>query len=165
MTPATSVTFFRPEFNDFLYAAIGADRNGMPLSVLSALARLDVDPWEEAAELAELSKDAATRRLALLIERLPAGRWAQTDLRAIADRLIALLPRRGSSKVSLVGEPTGLRELTSSTVAKILICTALVVTTLIFVAASREPRSRDDQVDAPVFGTASPPQMSTPSSR
>jgi hypothetical protein len=119
VTPATSVTFFRPEFNDFLYAAIGADRNGMPLSVLSALSRLDVDPWEEAAELADLPDDAATRRLALLIERLP-GRWAKTDLRAIADRLIALLPRRGSSKAPLVGEPTGLREMNGSTVANLL---------------------------------------------
>jgi hypothetical protein len=37
------------EFDNFLYASIGADRNGMPLSVLSALARLDLDPWEEAS--------------------------------------------------------------------------------------------------------------------
>jgi hypothetical protein len=31
----------------------------MPLSVLSALTRLNVDPWAEAAELTELSKDTA----------------------------------------------------------------------------------------------------------
>jgi hypothetical protein len=31
------------EFDSFLYAPIGEDGNGMPLSVLSALARLDVD--------------------------------------------------------------------------------------------------------------------------
>ena len=54
MTPATSVSFFRPEFDDFLYAPVGADSNEMPLSVLSALARLNVDPWEEAAELTPL---------------------------------------------------------------------------------------------------------------
>jgi hypothetical protein len=54
MTPATSVSFFRSEFDDFLYAAIGADRNESPLSVLSALARLNLDPWQEAAELSEL---------------------------------------------------------------------------------------------------------------
>jgi len=67
------------------------------------------------------------------------------------------------SKVPLVAGPTGLREMTGSTVAKILICSALVVTALIFVAASREPRSRDDQADAPVFGISSP-QPSAPSS-
>jgi hypothetical protein len=38
------------EFDDFLYASIGEDSNGVLLSVLSALARLDVDPWEEAAK-------------------------------------------------------------------------------------------------------------------
>src|SRR6187200_2302521 len=74
VTAAASVSFFRPEFDDFLYAAIGADRNEMPLTVLSALSRLDVDPWAEAAELSELPKDAATQRLASLIGRLPGGR-------------------------------------------------------------------------------------------
>jgi hypothetical protein len=49
MTPAASISFFRPEFDDFLYAAIYTDKDGMPLSVLSALARMNVDPWEEAA--------------------------------------------------------------------------------------------------------------------
>jgi hypothetical protein len=92
MTPATSVSFFRSEFDDFLYAAIGADRNDNPLSVLSALARLNLDPWQEAAELSELPKGIAAARLRNLIGRLPRGRWAETDLQAIADRLIALLP-------------------------------------------------------------------------
>jgi hypothetical protein len=56
VTAAPSVSFFRPEFDDFLYAPIGADRNEMPLTVLSALSRLDIDPWKEAAELSELQK-------------------------------------------------------------------------------------------------------------
>jgi hypothetical protein len=66
VTPATSISFFRPEFDDFLYAPIGADGGEMPLSVLSALARLDLDPWQEAAELSELPKGTATQRLAAL---------------------------------------------------------------------------------------------------
>jgi hypothetical protein len=53
MTPAASVLFVGSEFNDFLYAPIGVERNEMPLSVLSALARLNIDPWGEAAELSE----------------------------------------------------------------------------------------------------------------
>ena len=88
MTAAASVSFFRPEFDDFLYAPIGADRGEMPLSVLSALSRLNVDPWREAAELSELPKGVATQRLASLIARLPDGRWPLADARAIADRLI-----------------------------------------------------------------------------
>jgi len=40
------------EFDDFLFAIIGDDRNGMQLSVVSVLARMDLDPWHEAATLA-----------------------------------------------------------------------------------------------------------------
>jgi hypothetical protein len=164
VTPDASVSFFRPEFDDFLYAPIGADRNEMPLSVLSALARLDVDPWEEAAELSELPKDTATQKLASLIARLPGGQWAQADSRAIADRLIELLPRRSSSKAPLAEKAHGFSEMTGSAVAKMLICVALGVTALV-IAASREPSSLGDHADAPAFNTASPPQTSPPSSR
>jgi len=164
VTPAASVSFFRPEFDDFLYAPIAADRNEMPLSVLSALARLDVDPWEEAAELSELPKNTATQRLAALIAQLPGGQWTQADSRAIAVRLIELLPRRSSSKVPLAEKAHGFREMSGSTVAKILICAALGATALI-IAASREPTPQGDHVDAPAFNTVSPPLTPRPSSR
>ena len=36
------------DLNDFLFASVGDQRNGMPLNVGSALARLGVDAWEEA---------------------------------------------------------------------------------------------------------------------
>jgi hypothetical protein len=161
VTPAVSVSFFRPEFDDFLYASIGADINEMPLSVLSALARLDVDPWEEAAELSELPKNTATQRLASLIAQLPGGRWAQVDSSAIAVRLIELLPRRSRSKVPSAAKTHGFLEMSGS--AKMLICAALVATALI-IAASREP-SPGDHADAPAFNAASPPQTPRPSSR
>ena len=164
MTPAASVSFFRPEFNNFLYALIGADRNEMPLSVLSALARLDIDPWEEAAELAELPKDTATQRLAALIARLPDPRWVQADSRAIADRLIELLPYRSSSKVPLPQKAHGLHEMAGSSVVRLLICAALGAAALI-IAGSREPSSRLDNAEAPIFNTGSPPQVSVPTSR
>jgi hypothetical protein len=67
VTPATSISFFRPELDDFLHGSIGMERNEMPLSVLSALARLDLDPWKEAVELSELPRDCAAQRL----ERIP----------------------------------------------------------------------------------------------
>ena len=84
MTPGASVSFFRPEFDDFLYAPIGSDKDEMPLSVLSALARLNIDPWEEAAELSELPKSPAVQRLASLIAQLQGGRWTLADSRTIA---------------------------------------------------------------------------------
>jgi hypothetical protein len=163
VTPAASVSFFRPEFDDFLYAPIGADTNEMPLSVLSALARLNVDPWEEAARLSELPKDTATQRLASLIVRLPGGRWAQADASSIADRLVELLPSRSISQVPLAERTNGLREMTGSAVAKMLICGALVATALV-IAASCEPSSRANRADAPVFSTI-PPHTSAPNSR
>jgi hypothetical protein len=157
------MTFYRPEFEEFLYALIGADRNEMPLSVLSALARVDVDPWEEAAELTELPKDAAARRLASLFARLPGGHLAQAAPRASVDRLIELLPRRGSSKVPLPVKAR-LRQMTGSTVAKMLICAALGATALI-IAASREPSSTGDHADQPGYSTGSLSPASVPSSR
>jgi hypothetical protein len=162
MTPATSVSFFRPEFDDFLYAPIAAERNEMPLSVLSALARLDIDPWQEAAELSELPRFTAAQRLAALILQLPGERWTKADSRTISDRLIELLPRRPENP--LAEKAHGLREVKLSVATKMLICAALVATVLI-VAANREPPSRGANADSPAFNTTSPPQTSRPSSR
>ena len=89
------------EFNDFLFAPIGEDRNGMLVSVLSGLARADVDPWQEAAKLAQLPGETATRELAALIGALPDRAASFQDPRTIATRLIALLPRALASN----GEP------------------------------------------------------------
>jgi hypothetical protein len=85
------------QFNEFLFAPIGQEGNGMPLSVISALARLEVDPWQEAARLADLPKELAIAALDRLIRRLPAGGWDQAETPAIVARLIELLPRRGGA--------------------------------------------------------------------
>ena len=82
-----------PEFNAFLFSPIGEGRNGMPLSVVSLLARCDLDPWLEAASLAAMSADAAARKLDTLIRALPDQPLTLPDSRTIATRLIALLPR------------------------------------------------------------------------
>ena len=116
---AAAVTFFHPEFDDFLFAAVGSERNEMPLTVLSALSRLDVDPWKVAAELSELPKESATQRLASLLARLPEGRWAQTDAWDIAGRLIDLLPRRGPFEVQPTAKAHGLQQMISSPVVLI----------------------------------------------
>ena len=160
--PATSISFFRPEFDDFLYAPVGADGVEMPLSVLSALARLDVDPWMEAAELSELPKGAAVQRLASLLAQLPGGRWTLTDSTAIADRLVELLPSPSSSEVPFAPNPLlGPRKMTGSAIAKVLLCAVLGVTALI-IAANRES-SQGNLADAPAFSTT--PPHTSPSSR
>jgi hypothetical protein len=88
------------EFDAFLFASVGWDKNEMTLSVVSALARLDVDPWAEAAKLARLPKSAAASRLAGLLADLPGGPPAHFDPRRGSVRLVALLPRE-SVAVSL----------------------------------------------------------------
>ncbi|RYG89429.1 hypothetical protein EU803_16990 [Loktanella sp. IMCC34160] len=58
-----------PEFDRFLYASVGKDRNGYAVTVLSTLARLGLDPWNETAELVTLGGDAARARLGSLLAR------------------------------------------------------------------------------------------------
>lgn len=56
-----------PEFDRFLYASVGEDRNGHVVTVLSTFARLGLDPWKETADLVALGRDAAQARLASLL--------------------------------------------------------------------------------------------------
>jgi hypothetical protein len=69
------------EYDDFLFAPIADDAAGVPQTVLTTLARLNLDPWDEAATLFRLPRDSATERLASLIA-VPA---------ATAMRLVKLL--------------------------------------------------------------------------
>jgi hypothetical protein len=94
MALATATSAFESRFDSFLYAAVREDPDGAPLTVLSVLARLDIDPWEEAARLAQLPCDAGARILAGLISALPKGTTIPADSGTIAARLITLLPRR-----------------------------------------------------------------------
>ena len=154
MTPAISTFFVSTEFNEFLYAPIGNEENKMALSVLSALARLNIDPWAEAARLAALPKDVAAQRLTSLIARLPRGRWAQSDCALIANRLIEFLPQ-GTSSETLAQQARRLPLITQSTGLRILMCAGLALVVFL-VAASNEPSSRNGYVDQPDFGTRWP---------
>ncbi len=80
------------EFDRFLYASVGEDSDGMPLTVLSALARVDVDPWEEASKLTHLPKKRAVTRLALLLGAVRNVPAVGLDPAHIAAALITLLP-------------------------------------------------------------------------
>ena len=80
------------DLNDFLFAAVGEEQNGVTLSVVSGLTRLGLDPWEEAARLAPLPKAHAAEALAKLIARLPIRRTQSLDDFAISRRLVELLP-------------------------------------------------------------------------
>ena len=80
------------EFDEFLGASIGEDQNGTGLTVLSAFARLNVDPWQEATSLALMPRNEAVVRLNALIDALPSEPAIEIPSGTIAADLVALLP-------------------------------------------------------------------------
>jgi hypothetical protein len=86
----------RSDLNRFLFADVGVEASGMTLSVLSALARRGVDPWQEAGRLAKLPQSAAIDILARIIAAMPSNLWSMADATEIAKRLVALLPTRST---------------------------------------------------------------------
>jgi hypothetical protein len=107
MKPRVRIAPLGTEFNDFLFALIGEDRNGMELSVVSVLARLDLDPWAVAANLAELPPETATRKLASWLDALPDPTLKETSPATRTARLIALLPRRKTTNSPVAVAATG----------------------------------------------------------
>lgn len=93
MTDAARTPLIGREFDSFLFASIGDDRHGQPLSVVSTLARSNVDPWQEAAELSRMSRRAATARLTALIVALPGEPIAAPSIDSIVRNLVGRLPR------------------------------------------------------------------------
>jgi hypothetical protein len=83
------------ELNGFLFATMGTEDNGAPLSVLSGLTRLGIDPWAGGARLAKLPKEAAARALTPLIALFPKNR-SESHVRELALYLAGLLPRKGT---------------------------------------------------------------------
>ena len=150
MTRSASFSVLASEFDDFLFAPIGDDRNDMPLSVLSALARLDIDPWLEAAELAQLPRETATQRLASSIAALPDGSTAHLEHGTIAARLIALLPHQASSNI-----PSRETLLDAGGVTKLRAGMGMFAIFLVFmsiaqwIVASRQTPARVDTSHAP----------------
>jgi hypothetical protein len=83
-------------FNEFLFAPVGTEANGMTLSLVSVFARAGNDPWQEAGRLARLPKSEATESLARSIAGMSTSIWPLQSARTIADRLIGLLPTRSA---------------------------------------------------------------------
>src|SRR5471032_327679 len=154
-----------PEFDAFLFAPVGDDGNGMLLSVLSALARLDVDPWQEAANLARLPRSTATERLTFLIAALPGRPASQPDPEAIAARLIALLPGRTDSNVpsrsailsvGLSGGPSEGNVTNRQAVVRVVVFNLILVAFMLgsqWLASSRTPPAQVAETPAATSGT------------
>lgn len=99
MTLRPEYSLGHSEYNAFLFAAVGEEAVGLPLTVLTALSRLGIDPWQEAARLSDLPREAAARAFALTIAKLPEGDWKASDAEAIAARLVESLPLRSAPPI------------------------------------------------------------------
>jgi hypothetical protein len=154
----SSFSALASEFDDFLFATIGEGRNDVPLSVLSALARLDIDPWQEAAALAQASRETATQRLASLIAALPDGPSAHPDP-GIAARLIALLPGQPSSEISLRGTSPDVGDVTKLRAGICMFAVYIVITLAAqWILASPQTSAEVDNTQTPASSEVSPLQ-------
>ena len=155
----TGLSHINSEFDRFLFASIGDQENGTPLSVLSVLARSDIDPWQEAARLAQMPKELAAQSVASVIERLPHGRLDPPNSKVIAARLTELLP----SHVSLISANQSSVQTIRS---RALIWLALgAVWGALVVAGSHAPPSSQNHAATPLTYTATPPNYTASSSQ
>jgi hypothetical protein len=123
-------------FDGFLYAAVGEDRGGNTVSVLSTLARLGLDPWDEAADLAELPRADARNRLERLLGRFGDVPALRQDHATIIARLIELLPKATSRPAGPgVVLPSAHEALGAGPVIAVLIIVLFVVQNLVFGSA------------------------------
>jgi hypothetical protein len=90
-----SVSSLSSRYDHFLFALICEEAHGMQLSVLSALARMDVDPWEEATRLAAMPTAVAERTLVSTLDRVLGKNSNPSEMKVVAARLVQLLPQRG----------------------------------------------------------------------
>jgi hypothetical protein len=124
----------RPDLDRFLFAVVGEGQNGIPLSTLSALTQLDLDPWDEAGRLAGLTKGDAVEQLTGLLLRLPVSRRPLAEeARQIAVTLIDLLPRS-----SWIGKSAGTRDIGPATTSRdrafwVICCVLVAVAVLIMI--------------------------------
>jgi hypothetical protein len=138
-------------FDDFLFGPIGEEPNGMTLSVFSGLARLGVDPREEAARLASLPGPAAIEALERAVAALAGGGWQPADAPRIAARLVRLLPRHGVVAPGAQPRPSvPQRRARLASTAVILLLLALLSLAIVTVAASRDDPADPAPAAAPL---------------
>lgn len=140
-------------FNAFLFAPLGEQENGTPISVLSALTRLGLDPWEEAARLSELPVGTAAQLLAPVIAESLGGRRELADTQKIAARVVRLLPKRVSATQTSANGNTsrGIMKL----IGVLLVCLSLAAAVLTAKMDRGQPSSENVGASAPSYATRS----------
>ena len=138
--------------NAFLFAEVGTELNGSPLTILSVLARLGQDPWAEASSWAKLPKAATIDRLTQSISQMPLSPQALDEARATATRLIKLLP----SQLARPTEPAAARKRVAPKWVLLAVCCVALALGLAFTAM---PGSTPANTVAPIsdLSRAHPP--------
>ncbi len=121
------------EFDDFLFATIGAERIGLQTTVASMLGRRNLDPWAAAADFAGRPVEAATLKLASMILGAPGGTLESGEADATAARLIRLLPRKAVAANQRIAALPAVNSLTHSN-ARLWALSIAVIVTLILCA-------------------------------
>ncbi len=143
------------EFDAFLFARVGEERNGMALSVLSAIARLDVDPWREAASLRQLPVRAANERLTQLLASHPNNQLIPVTSDTIT-RLIGLLP--GTARDEAWSRPTPLGvDKSSAWLLALYFVFAIMTMCAEQIAHRADAQAPNGGSAAPVAGVVEPP--------
>jgi hypothetical protein len=141
----------RSELDEFLFAPVMDDANGMTLSVLSMLARAGVDPRSEAAALAQLPAEQATDALTSFIGGLPPGPVPHCNTETIVARLVALLPRQTRRTNNLDRRLTGGTPLTQESAVAIVAILICFLMAAIWGTAGRQSLA---QTEAPISTTS-----------
>ena len=115
MTQTDVFAFQKSALASFLFAEVGTEANGSQLTVLSVLARLGQDPWEQAGQWVRLPKTTIIDRLTASIAQMPLSEQARLDARKTATRLIQLLPTHTSQSDGSKAVAAGRRRLTGWT--------------------------------------------------
>jgi hypothetical protein len=97
MTVRPHYALSRARYTPFLFTVVGTERHdarnsGEEITVLTALSRIGVDPWQEAARLAELPRVEAAASLAATFIDLPDTHWTLGDAEGTAQRIVDTLP-------------------------------------------------------------------------
>ena len=108
MTVLPDYALSRARYTPFLFTIVGtegkdAKNRSEDITVLTALARMGIDPWQEAARLALLPRVEAAESLAATFVNLPDTHWALGDAAGTAQRIVDTLPKLSDRAPAAVG--------------------------------------------------------------
>src|ERR1041384_3166778 len=93
-------------YERFLYASICEQNNGTQVTVLSALVRAGIDPWDEARSLTTMPRAKAEATLSSILRQSFDQNPIGLEAEVVSARLVELLPTRNAGKpaITSIGE-------------------------------------------------------------